>query len=142
MRRASGASIRLNRALVLQMAKFAIAGIANTLFSLLIYWLLLTIVPAQAAYAASYAAGIALSYALSTRFVFKVNHTWKRFFLFPMIYFISYLAGAIVLFVAVDKLTVATWLAPFLSISITLPLTFALSRLLMRDSKPADDVGL
>lgn len=123
-----------NRIAVVQFLKFGFAGVLNTLFSLAVYWLLLLVLKAQIAYMLSYASGILLSYALSTRFVFKVGHTWKRVLLFPLVYLLAYGIGAFVLYMSVEKMGIDAWIAPVLSIAVTLPLTFVLTRLLMRDS--------
>lgn len=126
-----------NKELLRQSIYFAVSGGLNTLATYLLYLLLLNFLHYQAAYATSFIAGILLGYALSTRFVFRTNHSWVKFSLFPLVYLISYSAGALVLALSVTRLGIDLRLAPLVSACVTLPLSFALSRLvLLSPTKP------
>lgn len=121
----------LNRELLRQGIYFAFSGGLNTLATYLLYLLLLYFLHYQIAYASSFIAGILLSYALSTRFVFRTNHSWLKFALFPLVYLISYVAGAAVLALSVSRLGIDQRIAPLVSACVTLPLSFVLSRLVL-----------
>lgn len=111
--------------------RFLIGGGLNTLATLLLYWLLLRVMPPQAAYAASYATGLVLSWIINTRFVFDARRSWQRAALFPLVYLVAYLAGAGVLQLATTRWGIDPHLAPFAAMVVTLPLTFVLMRLLL-----------
>jgi len=111
--------------------RFLLGGIINTALSFLIYWLLMLVVSYQLAYAMSYCIGIALSYLINSRMVFRVRYSVRSAALFPLIYLAGYVVGAAVLAVGVKMLGINPWLAPALSVCITLPLTYVLTRLVL-----------
>lgn len=114
--------------------RFLVGGAINTAATLALYWALQKVMHYQLAYLASYCAGIAISYAVNTRFVFRARHTWLKFAVFPLIYLITYVIGALVLRLSVDHLGVPVPVAPLVSIVVTLPVSFLLTRfLLLRD---------
>jgi putative flippase GtrA len=116
------------------MIRFLIGGGINTLATLALYWLLQRVMHYQLAYLVSYCAGIAISYSVNTRFVFRARHTWLKFAVFPLIYLITYVIGALVLRLSVHQLGVPVSIAPLVSIVATLPVSFLLTRfLLLRD---------
>jgi len=108
--------------------RFLISGGLNTLATFILYWALLRFVHYQAAYAISFVAGIALSYALNVRFVFRTSHTWRKLLLFPLTYLCTYAVGALVLSGLVAYLGLSEVLAPILVICVTVPLTYLLNR--------------
>lgn len=112
--------------------RFIAAGFVNTGASLMVYWLLLTMMPPQPAYALCFAAGIVLSYFLNTGIVFRARRSWSRFLAFPLIYAIGYAAGALVLALAVRAFGIDARIAPLLSLCVTWPLMFVLMRRLLR----------
>lgn len=116
-----------------QSLRFLMGGGANTLATYGLYWLLLVIVAPQIAYAISFAIGVALSYVLNLRFVFRKRHSIKKMALFPLIYMIVYLVGAGALHIAIRYLEVHAGFAPLLSIASTLPISFLLTRWLLTD---------
>jgi len=112
--------------------RFVVSGVVNTTATLALYWLLLLFMSYHWAYLTSFCAGIVLSYALNTRFVFKVGHDWRKLSLYPLIYLITYGLGALALHVSVNTFLVHESLAPFIAISATLPVSFALNKLLLQ----------
>lgn len=112
--------------------RFIAVGVVNTGASLVVYWLLLTVLTPQPAYALAFAAGIVLSYFLNTGVVFRARRSWSRFLVFPLIYAIGYGAGALVLALAVRVLGIDPRIAPLLSLCVTWPLMFVLMRQLLR----------
>lgn len=75
---------------------------------------------------------VLLSYWLNCHFVFKVRMSLKGLLRFPLVYVVQYLVGLLLMFVLVEKLAVPKLLAPLLVIVVTVPLTFVLSRALLR----------
>lgn len=111
--------------------KFLVGGVVNTGATLVLYWILLRFIHYQAAYLVSYCAGILLSYALNTRYVFKAKHSWLKFAVFPVIYLVVYGLGALTLKLTVGTLGVPAALGPIISIVVTLPVSFLLTRALL-----------
>jgi putative flippase GtrA len=131
MRRTDVGRSVFNREFLRQGIYFVLSGGLNTLATYLLYLLLLNFLHYQIAYATSFIAGILLSYVLSTRFVFRTTHSWVKFSLFPLVYLISYAAGAAVLALSVNRLGIDQRIAPLVSACVTLPLSFVLSRLIL-----------
>ena len=113
--------------------RFLAGGGANTLATYGLYWLLLLVMQPQGAYAVSFAAGVALSYVLNLRFVFRQRHSNSKMAMFPLVYLIVYALGAGVLHVAIRHFGVRAGLAPLLSIACTLPVSFVLTRWFLTD---------
>lgn len=131
----AGAGRRLierHRPLLTVVFRFLVGGILNTGATLTLYWVLMQFMHYQLAYLISYCAGIILSYMLNTRFVFRARHTWIRFFLFPLVYLITYAIGALVLRLAVVYLHVPASVGPLVSIAVTLPVSFILTKILLQ----------
>lgn len=116
-------------------ARFLLSGAFNTAATYLLYLLLLRFLTYRLSYSLSFVAGIALAYILNLRFVFRVQGGWKSLFLFPLVYLAQYLAGLVVVSLWVEVLGLTAQLAPIAAIVVTIPLTFALSRLVFGGKK-------
>lgn len=114
---------------------FVLSGALNTLATFLLYLALLHVVHYQMAYAISFVAGIFLSYAINTRYVFRTSHSWTKFLAYPLVYLVTYGCGAVVLALSVHQLGIDQRIAPLLATCITLPLSFVLNRLILLPSK-------
>ena len=112
--------------------RFMIVGAINTVVGYGLYLVLLSTVGYAYAYTAAYIAGIALSYMLNTRFVFRVQRRVRGMLLFPLVYVAQYLVGVVTLQLAINQLGVPQKLALLVSIGVTIPLTFLLSRLILK----------
>jgi putative flippase GtrA len=112
--------------------RFLIAGAINTLVGYSIYFVLLPTVGYAWAYTAAYVAGIGLAYVLNTRFVFRVQRRVRGILLFPFVYVVQYLIGVVTLHVAIKNLGVSQELALLVSIAVTIPVTFLLSRFVLK----------
>lgn len=120
------------RSLLGTAARFIVGGALNTFATLVLYWLLMRVMHYQWAYLISFCAGILLSYMLNTRFVFRARHSWLKFFLFPLVYLVTYAIGALVLRVAVEHFHVPASVAPLVPIAVTLPVSFLLTKLVLQ----------
>ena len=109
--------------------RFLLVGATNTLFSYLLYLLLLTFVSYLPAYSIAYCAGVLLSYFLNVLFVFKKRVSFATFLKFPMVYVVQYALGASILWLLVSKAGASPALAMIVVIVVTIPVTFFLSRL-------------
>lgn len=90
----------------------------------------------SAAYTIEYVTGIAISYYLNSRFVFRQPLQWKKAFQFPLVYVAQYLAGLVLLSLLVELVHIKQEFAPVLVIAATVPLTFILSRLIIKGRHP------
>lgn len=114
------------------MSRFIVASALNTVATYLFYLLCLLVTPYQVAYTLSYALGIVIAYVLNSVLVFRAPMAWKRFALFPLVYLAQYLLGLGVLSLLVGRLAVSPRIAPLIVVVVTIPVTFLLSRLVVR----------
>ncbi|WDK03624.1 GtrA family protein [Xanthomonas campestris] len=127
---------RWDRSWVVVALRFLLGGALNTGVTLVLYWVLLRFIHYQWAYLASFCAGILLSYLINTRYVFRAAHSWLKFAVFPLIYAVTYALGALALKLTVGHLGVPAAIGPLISIAVTLPVSFVLSKLLLQSDKP------
>ena len=116
-----------------EFARFLFAGAINTGISYAAYLLLLTFLPYLAAYAISYLLGIVLSYLLLTRFVFRAPPRLSTAVRFPLVYVAQYLLGSAVLALLVEAFDIPASIAAIVAIVVSIPVTFQLSRMVLRD---------
>jgi putative flippase GtrA len=116
--------------------RFLMAGVFNTALTYAIYVLLLQVVSYPVAFTVAYVAGILVSYALSARFVFRREASWRSFLRFPFVYLAQYLAGLLLVSLLVEWLAVPAWLAPIVALIVTIPLTYVLSRAVFAGARP------
>lgn len=112
-------------------ARFVIFGAVNTLATYVLYVLCLSIVRYEAAYTISYAAGIALSYYLNARFVFREPLRWSRALQYPIVYAAQYFLGLGVMYVVVEIAGLSEYLAPIAVLLVSLPFTYVLSKFII-----------
>ena len=117
-----------------ELFRFLIVGGANTLTTYAIYLFLLQFIRYEFAYAIAYAIGIIVAYGLSTGFVFRQPIRRRSALRFPLIYAFQFIAGLGILRVAIEYFHAPHWLALGVVIILTLPVTFVLSRLIVRAS--------
>lgn len=115
-----------------EFGRFLVAGGANTLITYVIYLLALLTVSYRIAYTISYAAGILISYCLTSRFVFQRKLALRAALQYPVVYIAQYALGLALLTILVDKLRMDRRLAPAVIVICTIPVTFLLSRLVIR----------
>ncbi len=115
-----------------EFTRFLLVGATNTLFSYVLYLLLLLVVPYWPAYTLSYGAGIVLSYFLNVHFVFKKRVSLASFLKFPFVYLIQYSLGSLVLWLLVKHGGIdEKWAGALVSI-VTIPVTFLASRFVLK----------
>ena len=108
--------------------RFLLAGGLNTAVTYLMYLALLWVTNYQISYAVAFVSGIAISYVLGRMFVFKVHQGYRSALMLPLVYLIQYLTGAAVVWAWVDLFDQHPMLAPAISILVTVPLTYFLSK--------------
>lgn len=114
-------------------ARFLVSGGINTAATYALYWMLLHSVHYQVAYAISYVVGIAVSYVLNLKFVFTSRHSNKKAVIFPLVYLLNYVCGAIAVHIIVKVAGWSASIAPLAAIALTIPITFLLTRKVLNE---------
>lgn len=117
--------------------RFIIIGGINTVVTYLIYILLLVVFTYKCAYSLSYISGVLISYTLNTVFVFKECWSWSKLFKFPIVYFVQYVFGLLLLTILVDNLNVNVKLAPVINVIIFIPITYILTKMIIKSGVKA-----
>ena len=116
--------------------RFLLSGGLNTLATYAVYLALLPIAGYKLAYTIAYVLGIVLAFVINRFFVFQSYRGWRSVVLFPLVYLAQYLVSLGVIWLWVERLQLPQELAPLVAIVITIPMTFALSRLIFGRARP------
>ncbi len=112
--------------------KFLISGGVNTLVTYIIYFLLLDYLSYQISYVISFTLGVLLSYMLSKYFVFKKSGGNLGLLWLTGVYIGQLFLGMVIVEVWVRQVKGPVHLAPLISVALTIPLVFFLSRIIFR----------
>jgi putative flippase GtrA len=112
--------------------RFLLVGALNTLVGYGTYLALLRWMHYELAYAIAYVVGIVVSYVCNALFVFREPMRARSAIYFPLVYLVQFVCGLIFLKALIGLLHVPVWLAPALVILLTLPITYLLSRFIVR----------
>ncbi|HCX9183409.1 TPA: flippase GtxA [Staphylococcus aureus] len=119
-----------------EILKFIIVGGINTLNYYVVYLLLLKLLHIE--YMISYITGFlvafVISYYLNCYFVYRVKPTWRKFISFPITQIVNVSLQTVLLYVFVSWLNLPAEIAPFAGLVITIPITFVLSKWILKDS--------
>lgn len=119
----------------MEIIKFIIVGGINTVDYYIVYLFLLKILGLN--YLISHLTGFIvsfiISYYLNCYFVYKVTPTWKKFIQFPITQVINMGMQTLLLYIFVQWFQVSSVIAPFVGLIITIPITFILSKYILRD---------
>ncbi|HDF1798548.1 TPA: flippase GtxA [Staphylococcus aureus] len=119
-----------------EILKFIIVGGINTLNYYVVYLLLLKLLHIE--YMISHITGFlvafVISYYLNCYFVYRVKPTWRKFISFPITQIVNVSLQTVLLYVFVSWLNLPTEIAPFAGLVITIPITFVLSKWILKDS--------
>ena len=115
--------------------RFVLGGAANTILSYAVYFALRQALGYQRAWLAAYAAGIAFAYWFNATRVFRVALSWRGLLSYPLVYLVQYALSALLLRLLVERWGAATAWAPLPLALLTLPLSFAMSRLLLAGAR-------
>ncbi len=128
----SGTPIMLIRSYGPEVVRFLVSGAVNTGATYLLYLLLQPRLGYGISYTVSYAAGIVLAYYLNCLFVFRTRLSFGKFVSFPLVYLTQYLGSMALLYLLIDIAGTNPKIAPALVIAATMPITFLLSRHILR----------
>lgn len=119
-----------------EILKFIIVGGINTLNYYVVYLLLLKLLHIE--YMISHITGFivafVISYYLNCYFVYRVKLTWRKFISFPITQIVNISLQTVLLYVFVSWLNLPAEIAPFAGLIITIPITFILSKWILKDS--------
>ncbi|HCV0150901.1 TPA: flippase GtxA [Staphylococcus aureus] len=119
-----------------EILKFIIVGGINTLNYYVVYLLLLKLLHIE--YMISHITGFlvafVISYYLNCYFVYRVKPTWRKFISFPITQIVNGSLQTVLLYVFVSWLNLPAEIAPFAGLVITIPITFVLSKWILKDS--------
>lgn len=118
-----------------ELIRFLLVGGFNTVGAYLVYLLLLELTPYLWAFTFTYFLSIFTSYVLQAKLVFKTKMILSAAIKFPLLYISLYFINAGLLYFFVNTLTISEVTAPILILVITVPISFILSRLIIK--KPA-----
>lgn len=121
--------------------RFLIAGGVNTVLTYIIYALLAMAAHYEVAFTASYIIGIAISYVLNALFVYRTKLSLARAAAFPLVYLVQYGLGVALLYVLVDWLRMSKFIAPVVIVIVTIPVTFLLSRRIVKQPPAAESIS-
>ena len=120
------------RSLAGEVFRFLVGGLLNLGISYGGYLLLLHWLHYAAAYTISYVFSILTSYLFSTWFVFRQPLRARTALYYPLVYLVQFLTGYALLRIFVELLQMPAWMAPLLVSTLTIPLTFFMSRSILR----------
>ncbi|HDZ6176767.1 TPA: flippase GtxA [Staphylococcus aureus] len=119
-----------------EILKFIIVGGINTLNYYVVYLLMLKLLHIE--YMISHITGFivafVISYYLNCYFVYRVKPTWRKFISFPITQIVNVSLQTVLLYVFVSWLNLPAEIAPFAGLIITIPITFVLSKWILKDS--------
>ncbi|MHC8378105.1 GtrA family protein [Pseudomonas sp. MDT1-16] len=121
---------------------FLVGGVLNTGLTYCLYLFLSYLIDYQIAYAIAYAAGIFFAYFFNSKIVFKVEQSWVGMVIYPTIYLVQYLFGALLLGLLVEYLHLHKAIAPILVIVLLLPSSYLLNKIVLKAThkkKPSKD---
>lgn len=115
-----------------QFARFLVVGVINTVLGYGLYLVAVQLMDYRWAYTLSYVVGITISFLLNTLFVFRERLSFRKFLQFPAVYVVQYVAGLAMVWLLVSRMGLAEALAPLVVIPATIPITYILSRTIIK----------
>ena len=112
--------------------RFALGAALNIVVGYGSYLLLLHWLHYVTAYAIAYVIGIAVSYVFNALVVFRQPIRARAALSYPLVYLVQLLLGLVLLKMLIEALHIPVWLGPLLVSALTLPVTFLLSRIIVR----------
>lgn len=119
-----------------EFVRYLAMGGVNTAITYVAYLLILPFMNYQVAYGLTYVMGVFTSYALNARFVFRQPLDWRKALQFPIVFIVQYVLAALFLELFV-RLGMSAELAGLVSIAPTVPITFLISRFLLKPKEKA-----
>lgn len=115
-----------------QFTRWFWVGVANTLFSLVVYQVAVLIMPYQAAYTLAFVVGILTAAWGQSRFAFDTRLRPATLARFTAVYLAIYFAGLALLAFLIDYVGLHKAIAPFIVLLVQVPVSFLASRFALR----------
>ncbi|AIA03922.1 GtrA family protein [Streptomyces noursei] len=115
-----------------QVARFTLVGGVNTATFYACYLPLHRLLPYFAAYTAGFVLSLVGSFFLNTYFTYRTRPTWKKFLLFPLTQVTNYAVQSAGLVALVSWWGMNSVAAPLAAALLALPVTFVVSRRILR----------
>ena len=112
--------------------RFVLFGGVNTLLGYLIYVVLLLFLNYKVSFTITYVSSIFISYYLNSKFVFYRKISLKKGLIYPSVYLVQYLTCMLLLHIFVEIINLSKFIAPILAVLLTVPVTFFLSRFIIK----------
>src|SRR5699024_3867291 len=118
-----------------EIVKFIIVGGINTFNYYIVYLILFKLVGINylVRYVSGFVISFIISYYLNCHFVYKVTPTWRKFIQFPLTQVVNMGMQTMLLYIFVKWFHISSVIAPFAGLIITIPVTFVLSKYILRD---------
>lgn len=118
-----------------EIIKFVIVGGINTLDYYIVYLILLKLlnVNYMISHIIGFIVSFIISYYLNCYFVYKVKPTLKKFLSFPITQVVNMGMQTFLLYIFVRWFDFPSEIAPFVGLIVTIPITFVLSKWILRD---------
>ena len=115
-----------------EFSRFIVIGFVNSVLTYVIYLFFHLFMEYRIAYSVSYITGIFTSYYLNSRYVFMYKFNFIKALQYPVVYMVQYVIGVSSLYVFVEMFNISEIVAPILTVLITMPVTFYLSRTIIK----------
>lgn len=115
-----------------EVLRFLVGGVLNLAVGYGGYLILLHWISYEIAYAISYVFSVCVSYVFSALFVFRQPLRARSALFYPLVYLAQFLLGLVLLRIMVEVLHLSAWVAPLLVSILTIPVTFLMSRIIVR----------
>ncbi|MEK5146086.1 GtrA family protein [Psychrobacillus sp. FSL K6-4615] len=112
--------------------RFLIVGLVNTAATYILYLILLLFLNYNISYIISYLSGILIAFLLNAKYVFNVRLTVGKAVKYPVVYIFQYILNVFMLNALVENRILHETLAPLLVIIISLPITFFMSKFILK----------
>ncbi|PTF18275.1 GtrA family protein [Staphylococcus devriesei] len=118
-----------------EIIKFVIVGGINTLDYYITYLILLKLlnINYMISHIIGFIVSFIISYYLNCYFVYKVKPTLKKFLSFPITQVVNMGTQTLLLYIFVRWFNFPSEIAPFVGLIVTIPITFILSKWILRD---------
>jgi putative flippase GtrA len=120
----------------IELLRFVVIAGMYSLVSYAVYLSLLKILSYPVSFTISYVVGILLSYYLNSKVVFGVKLNLKKFVVFPLIYIVRYFLNMFFLYFQIEILKFNKRISFIVAALILVPVTFILSRTVLRREVP------
>jgi putative flippase GtrA len=111
--------------------RFLAVGAINTALGYGLYLLFNLVMDYRLAYTLSYVCGVLIAFVLNSLLVFHQPLRWKNLAIYPAVYVLQYGLGLLLVWICISVLHLPEAYAPLVVIPLTVPVTFAASRMIL-----------